>query len=263
MDIASILTPSSSASTPAGYHSWLDQHLAHNDLFTRPQSSRNSTLSPNSSPNLFKCWHEQCIHYVYGFSNQQDRDNHVRVHSSSPPRDAELRMATASSSRPVEQLVLKPNPFTSQGRLPPIQPPATLVTTNLPSLPFPTPSTGKRDSVPSFTIPEGKPPIRQGSVENSVDPQLPPLKRTRLGHHRLQSIGELNLLRNDGSCLRCRASNRKVRVSPNFVFLGPWLIHQLVRCPPNMLVLYQCIAVRKRMALECLGLLSRIHHLFN
>ncbi|KAM0342476.1 hypothetical protein ACHAPU_009551 [Fusarium lateritium] len=44
--------------------------------------------------------------------------------------------------------------------------------------------------------------------ETTTDPQLPPLKRARIGHDRLKSIGELKLLHNNEPCLRCRASNR-------------------------------------------------------
>ncbi|KAJ4173444.1 hypothetical protein NW754_012447 [Fusarium falciforme] len=117
-------------------------------------------------------------------------------------------------------------------RLPPIQPPTTLVTTNLPPLPFPTPSTAstRRESGLGFTFPDPKPTLPRTGGESVPDPQLPPLKRARVGHHRLQSIGELNLLRNNEPCLRCRAANSQCDANHPCSRLLPRAGHFADRC---------------------------------
>jgi hypothetical protein len=50
----------------------------------------------------------------------------------------------------------------------------------------------------------------RGSVDSEVDPLLPPLKRSRVGHSRLESIGELRLPRDSGPCLRCKVQAKPV-----------------------------------------------------
>ncbi|RSL57832.1 hypothetical protein CEP53_006335 [Fusarium sp. AF-6] len=213
MDVASILTNSPPVPLPPGYPSWLEHHFTHNDRVTHSSVSQGSASTHDrlkAAP--FKCWHNQCIHYVYGFSTQLDRDNHLRLHSNNTTLgDSELFRKPGGSLRPNERRPENSSVPLPRDRLPPIQPPTTLVTTNLPPLPFPTPSTAstRRESGLGFTFPDPQPTLsRTGTGGESVpDPQLPPLKRARVGHHRLQSIGELNLLRNNEPCLRCRAAN--------------------------------------------------------
>ncbi|RGP76601.1 hypothetical protein FSPOR_32 [Fusarium sporotrichioides] len=165
----------------------------------------------------FKCLYEQCAHYIYGFSTQLERDNHLRLHSTKSTSDSEPFMRADGSSNTSEIPGKGSGPL-PRDRLPPIHPPAALVTANLPPLPFPTPSTAsttttRRDHGSSFSFSEPKPVLPRGNEETTADPQLPPLKRARVGHDRLKSIGELKLIRNNDSCLRCRASNRPVSTS--------------------------------------------------
>ncbi|RGP59569.1 hypothetical protein FLONG3_11150 [Fusarium longipes] len=160
----------------------------------------------------FKCSYERCTHYIYGFSTQLERDSHIRLHSTKGTSDSELFMQ-ADDSANTSELPGKGGGPLPRDRLPPIHPPATLVTANLPPLPFPTPSTAstvttRRDHGSSFSFSDPKPVLPRGSEEATSDPQLPPLKRARVGHDRLKSIGELKLIRNNDPCLRCRASNR-------------------------------------------------------
>ncbi|KAF4460534.1 hypothetical protein FALBO_12678 [Fusarium albosuccineum] len=212
MDITSILTSSPPVPLPPGYPSWLDHHLTHHDRATRPSAPQDPTSTVDRLKAPFRCWHDQCIYYVYGFSTELDRDNHVRLHSNTTWRNPDPFMKPRSSSQSTDHLPEKTSMPLSRDRLPPIQPPTALVTTNLPPLPFPTPSTAttRRESGLGFTFPESKSALPRGVVESAPDPQLPPLKRARVGHHRLQSIGELNLLRANDPCLRCRASNSQV-----------------------------------------------------
>ncbi|KAF5568994.1 hypothetical protein FPHYL_2447 [Fusarium phyllophilum] len=119
----------------------------------------------------------------------------------------------AQSSSSVSEIPGTGSGALPRDRLPPIQPPTTLVTTNLPPLPFPTPSTAstattRRDHSSSFSFSDPKTALSRSGEETTSDPQLPPLKRARVGHDRLKSIGELKLLHNNDPCLRCRASNR-------------------------------------------------------
>ncbi|KAM5356276.1 hypothetical protein ACJ41O_002922 [Fusarium nematophilum] len=206
MDLASILTNSPPVSIPPGYSSWLDHHLTYHDRVTRALVPQDPASVQSRLKAPFKCWHDQCVHYVYGFSTQLDRDNHIRLHSNA---NLEPFVNPRSSSRSTEPAPEKTIPPLSRDRLPPIQPPTTLVTTNLPPLPFPTPSTAstKREPGLGFAFPETNSTFSHGGGEPVGDPQLPPLKRARVGHHRLKSIGELNLVRNYDPCLRCRAAN--------------------------------------------------------
>jgi hypothetical protein len=65
----------------------------------------------------------------------------------------------------------------------------------------------------SFSFPPSLPTIRKSSGDSEGDPLLPPLKRSRVGHSRLQSIGELQLLKDNEPCLRCRLANTSVSIN--------------------------------------------------
>ncbi|KAM5383923.1 hypothetical protein ACJA88_003078 [Fusarium oxysporum] len=212
MDVARALKGSSPFPPPQEYTSWLDHHLAHHDRVTHSFPSAASTSITNFSRAPFKCWHEQCIHYVYGFSTHLERDNHLRLHLTKNASESGSFVPAQSSSN-ISEIPETGGGALPRDRLPPIQPPTTLVTTNLPPLPFPTPSTAstattRRDHSSSFSFSDPKTALSRSGEETTSDPQLPPLKRARVGHDRLKSIGELKLLHNNDPCLRCRASNR-------------------------------------------------------
>lgn len=214
MDVARALKGSSPFPPPQEYTSWLDHHLAHHDRVTHSFPSAASTSITNFSRAPFKCWHEQCIHYVYGFSTHLERDNHLRLHLTKNASESGSFVPAQSSSN-ISEIPETGGGALPRDRLPPIQPPTTLVTTNLPPLPFPTPSTAstattRRDHSSSFSFSDPKTALSRSGEETTSDPQLPPLKRARVGHDRLKSIGELKLLHNNDPCLRCRASNRPV-----------------------------------------------------
>lgn len=217
MDVARTLKTSPPFPPPQGYSSWLDHHLAHYDRVTRSLPLTDSTSMHSPSRASFKCSYEQCAHYIYGFSTQLERDNHLRLHSTKSTSDSGTFIQAEGSANISEPSGKGGGPL-PRDRLPPIHPPAALVTANLPPLPFPTPSTAstattRRDHGSSFSFSDPKSVLPRGSEDTTSDPQLPPLKRARVGHDRLKSIGELKLLRNNDPCLRCRASNKPVSTS--------------------------------------------------
>ncbi|WYZ42945.1 hypothetical protein EsH8_VI_000644 [Colletotrichum jinshuiense] len=192
---------------PTGYATWLDRHLANFDPVVRGWKMRDS-LSPSSrSASSFKCGDERCIHYIYGFYNKDDRDNHVREHTIHNHRDSGMSVGNTPlpfpeypASRPWGSEVGKqplslqlPRPSTSTQLAP-------LTTTSQPR--------DRRDTLQSYSfVGEHSGPGR-GSVDSEVDPLLPPLKRSRVGQSRLQSIGELRLLQDSGPCLRCMVTKQ-------------------------------------------------------
>lgn len=227
LDVAGILAHPPPDQVLSGFAPWLDNHFA----LTRHENvnpllpSRDAVLSRTRSRASFKCFHDQCIHYIYGFATRIDRDNHARLHSSPLTRNPDPPLGTRRPMSSTDQSPVKPPDSFSRTRMSSAQPPGPLVTTNLPPLPLPTPSTastGTRDSATSFNFPENRSSLVRGLIDADVDPQLPPLKRARVGHHRLKSIGELQLLRENEPCLRCRALNRQVSASRASIFRFPF-----------------------------------------
>lgn len=204
---AGILTHFSPDQAPPGFAPWLDRNL------TLTHHAQPSAPFPRTSPRgSFKCWHEQCIHYIYGFPTRIDRENHVGLHSSQLTQDPAPLPPTRSTLSSTEHSPVNPADHMSRSRMSSVKPPGPLVTTNLPPLPLPTPSTastGTRDSASRFSFSENRTSSLVRNLADDIDAQLPPLKRARVGHHRLQSIGELRLLQENDPCLRCRALNKQ------------------------------------------------------
>ncbi|UZP33807.1 hypothetical protein NXS19_001623 [Fusarium pseudograminearum] len=180
MDVVRTLKSSPTFPPPQGYSSWLDHHLTHHDRATHSLPLPDSTSLSSPTRASFKCVYEQCAHYIYGFSTQLERDNHIRLHSTKSSSDSELFIQADDSSNTSELPGKGAGPV-PRDRLPPIHPPATLVTAGLPPLPFPTPSTAstattRRDHGSSFSFSEPKPVLPRGNEETTADPQLPPLK---------------------------------------------------------------------------------------
>ncbi|KAI9898969.1 hypothetical protein N3K66_005430 [Trichothecium roseum] len=235
---------SSTADTPPGFIPWLDRHLEQHDPVVRNGShytvtvaaarlqsdlaanelhdkSRvtNAAASSQSplralTPSLsssFKCSDDRCVHFVYGFTNEADQTNHVHSHATATrfsKRDSGFSMGTATSSSPSTQRLppaqpVLPDPLNHQGlhgyRRPSVGSSLT---------PLYTPSRDRGDGSITRSFPSTRPHTRGGSLESEVDPLLPPLKRNRVGHSRLQSIGELQLLRDNDPCLRCKLSHK-------------------------------------------------------
>ncbi|KAI5463014.1 hypothetical protein BGZ63DRAFT_402355 [Mariannaea sp. PMI_226] len=214
MNVVGVLTHFSPDQAPPGFAQWLERIPAvtnHSQLNVH-LSSRDAP-SPRAFPReSFKCCHEQCIHYIYGFATRADRDSHVRLHiATQPTRETEPPFPPRPVLPSTEYSPVKTLDSMSRSRAPSVKPPGPLVTTNLPPLPIPTPPTASastRDSATSLNFADNRTSLVR-NLADDVDTQLPPLKRARVGHHRLQSIGELQLLRENDPCLRCQALNKQ------------------------------------------------------
>jgi hypothetical protein len=162
----------------------------------------------------YKCWDDTCVHYIYGYSQSSDRDRHARDHALSPTRDSALSISDTPTS-----------PFAGHQRGPSSQNhsvdyPRQESPHSLPRLsssayhlaPMITGSQPRdnRDSLKTYSFVSEHPGGPRGSIDSEVDPLLPPPKRPRLGQPRLESIGELRLLRDVGPCLRCKVLDQTV-----------------------------------------------------
>ncbi len=222
------------ADAPFGFSEWLRKNFQEHDPAVRawkhkteaPSLGSRVTNRSRPTPCHFpKCSDENCVHYVYGFLHPDELDQHYRSHALHAKRDSGLSVSSGVASAPFQ-----PDPSRQLGssREPSPSSPAHFH----PPLPYqasrkvqlpPLPRTGqKRDhhelsgAFPYFSDFAAAGGVR-GSTEPESDALLPPLKRNRGGATRLESIGELRLLRELDTCLRCRVLLRKVRVSLCFV----------------------------------------------
>src|SRR5690606_1037363 len=79
------------------------------------------------------------------------------------------------------------------------------------SIPSQLSDSDRKDSVPSVSFSTDNAPRQRSYTETDGDPLLPPLRFSRAGQSRLQSIGELKLPKDTGPCLRCTVNNLAVR----------------------------------------------------
>ncbi|KAJ0311855.1 hypothetical protein COL516b_000915 [Colletotrichum fioriniae] len=188
---------------PTGYAAWLDRNLEGHDPVVRGWKMRES-LSPSSrSTSSFKCWDERCIHYIYGFHNKDERDNHAREHTLHPHRDSGMSVGNTPPISFPEYQTLRPwGPDTGKQPLA-LQLPKPSPGTQLAPLTTSQPKE-RRDTLQSYSLISEYSAPGRGSVDSEVDPLLPPLKRSRVGQSRLQSIGELRLLQDSGPSFWCR-----------------------------------------------------------
>lgn len=175
-------------------------------------SSASAWLGPGSSLSSHKCWNDRCMHYIYGFATQSDRDTHMRTHNSEfLKRDSGLSLGNSPPLAPQQP----PTMHQSAAELPkPIKLPRPGMASNYPSLTVQTQTRDRPGSSGSFGSSNPAKTMARGgrgeSSDSDADPLLPPIKRTRVGHSRLQSIGELQLLRDNEPCLRCKVSHKAV-----------------------------------------------------
>ena len=201
----------SSMDAPPGFASWLDKHVELRDhslnLSRRMQEGQCTPNMPLHSS--VKCWDEHCIHFIYGFSSQRERDDHAQVHKALAKRDSGFSMGNSPPLPVSEHFPLRAEPFEPPNRtdlgqptrqVMPLLPPL-----SLPNLP---PESGK--SCARFPS-ESRRGTRKSSGASDAESLLPPLKKTRLSQPRLESIGELRLLRDKGPCMRCKVEREEVR----------------------------------------------------
>jgi hypothetical protein len=198
---------------PDGYDSWLDRNVTHYDPIYRAWRLRDSISMSFHPQHSYKCWDDKCAHYIYGYPQPADRDLHVRDHVVSTKRDSALSIGGTPLSLFPDQPSASSRSYsvdypkqTSPRYLP-------RPSSNVQLAPLLTGSQPRdhRDSLKAYSFVSEHPGGPRGSIDSEVDPLLPPLKRSRVGQPRLESIGELRLLRDVGPCLRCKVLNKSVR----------------------------------------------------
>jgi hypothetical protein len=216
-----VLKRSFSDRAPDGYDGWLDRNMTHYDPIARGWRLRDSVSLTFRHQHSYKCWDDKCLHYIYGYCHSDDRDRHAREHVLPTKRDSALSLGgsppllfsdqtgagyrnySVDYSKQASPLYL-PRPSSGVQLAP-------LATGSHPR--------DQRETLRAYSfVPEhvGGP---RGSVDSEVDPLLPPLKRSRGGQPRLESIGELKLVRDAGLCLRCKVESKRVRAEPDPVLL--------------------------------------------
>lgn len=191
---------------PPGYGLWLDQNISYYDPVFRGWRTRGSVPLISRRQVSLKCPNDQCIHQIYGFSTAEERNEHMKRHTKPPNVEpgplVSNALPRAFTDQPQSRVFGVDH--TKQGS------PAPLLRLSVPSA-LPGLATigqprDRRSSVPGFPTANEYPSQHRSSlqVEAEVDPMLPPLKRSRVGHSRLESIGELRLPRDTGPCLRCK-----------------------------------------------------------
>lgn len=198
---------------PNGYDAWLDKNIAHYDPIFRGCRLKGSLPLSFRDQRSHKCWDDRCMHYVYGYPHPDDRDQHAREHVAPFKRDSGLSVGDTTP-------LLFPGPPTNSSRgyssdfskqtSPVYLPRPGASHFQLAPLSTGGQSKDDRDSLRSYSFVSEHPGGPRGSIDSEVDPLLPPLKRSRVGQSRLESIGELKLLRDSGPCLWCKVSDRSV-----------------------------------------------------
>ncbi|KAL8304295.1 hypothetical protein RB597_004472 [Gaeumannomyces tritici] len=205
------------AEAPQGYPAWLDRNLSQYDPVARAWRLRDSMPVPLAHGGLglaagalkhsFKCSDDRCLHYIYGFTHREDRDQHAREHNPTLKRDSGLSV----SENPLvfsDALNYRP-PYPGYAKYSPtlyLPPPSGAGAVHMPPLSHDMKSSrDQRESLRTYSFVSEHPGPSRGSVDSEVDPLLPPLKRSRVGQSRLESIEELRLGRGMEPCIRCRA----------------------------------------------------------
>lgn len=207
------------AEAPEGYTAWLHRNLTHYDPVTRSWRLRDSMASNQSfgvgSHHSYKCPNDRCLHYIYGFPAQEDRDQHAREHM--PPAKSDSALSISENLSMFSDPLHHRSSISFQGfqlkQGSPLYLPPPGITTAVQLAPIGTDSrsTAARDfreplrSLSTAAEYHGQP---GPPAEAEVDPLLPPLKRSRVGPSRLESIDELRLNRDTDPCLRCRAQQK-------------------------------------------------------
>ncbi|KAJ1333030.1 PR domain zinc finger protein 5 [Microdochium nivale] len=200
---------------PAGYGAWLDKNISFYDTIFRNRSSRHPVPLVSRRQASLKCWKDDCLHYIYGFGTADERDDHARQYHGITSQRAVERphghaAATAVGFAP-------PRPSLSEPFIGPApRGMASHGTSSISALPPIVTSIAGREprrQTSMIGLPPPPPPDFPAqspvNAETEVDPLLPPLKRSRVGHSRLESIGELRLHREQGPCLRCRVYHKQ------------------------------------------------------
>ena len=194
---------------PEGYVAWLDRNMSYYDPIFRAFRLRDSLPLSFRTHHSYKCWDERCMHYIFGYPLRDERDQHAKEHVTLHKRDSGLSVGGTPPlifpEPPSRNYSADYNKQTSPVYLP-------RPTSNFQLAPISTGGHSKdhRDSLRSYSFVSEYPGGPRGSIDSEVDPLLPPLKRSRVGQSRLESIEELRLHREIGACLRCRIHKKGV-----------------------------------------------------
>ncbi|KAG5926211.1 hypothetical protein E4U53_003122, partial [Claviceps sorghi] len=215
---------------PQDFTPWLEKHLDLHDPILRSNLALRDETTPFTLRRMpsFKCWDERCARYVYGLATLAERDAHGSLHQRLVKRDS------GNSAETSPTIVMNPHPFRpvdhsqSLPRLPPFQTAGFGDSSQLPPI-SPQSTTRERDDVPaSYAVCDtaGIRGLRRNSADAGAEPLLPPFKRPRPTHPRLESIGEL--FRETKPCLRCRIDKRQVQIPVQYLGPLPIILIQFV-----------------------------------
>lgn len=200
---------------PEAYKAWFDRNLSHYDPVIRCWRLKDSLPSKYQGSFSHKCCNDRCLHYIYGFASKEDRDRHAREHSAVPKRDSGVSVASTPSLPALAgQFARRPESNIEPTKhSPPLYLPRPAGPLESVNQPVPSGLRDPKDSLRSYSLasePQVAPRDSRHSIDSEVDPLLPPLKRSRVGQSKLESIGELRLLRDHTSCVHCRITQKSV-----------------------------------------------------
>ena len=195
---------------PEGYAAWLDRNFAQYDPVARALRLKDSMPLGFRNSHSFKCWDDRCMHYIYGYPHRDDRDQHSKEHVVPRKRDSGLSVGGTPPLSFTEHPGRNHGTDYSKQTTSPLYLPRPSANFQLAPLATGSQSRDHRESLRSYSFVPEYPAGPRGSVDSEVDPLLPPLKRSRVGQARLESIEELRLLRDNGPCLRCRVLQKPV-----------------------------------------------------
>ncbi|ETS87534.1 hypothetical protein PFICI_01362 [Pestalotiopsis fici W106-1] len=189
---------------PLGFGAWIDKNISHHDPVFRSWRMRESLPLISRNQASYKCWDDRCVNYIYGFSSPDDRDRHLREHRSPVRGDSGISVGSVVPMAFQDPVPVRSFVSDQLHKSPPVALPRLTVPATLPPLAAVNQPRDRRESLAGFGLVHELPIQQRGSVDSEVDPLLPPLKRSRVGYGRLESIGELRLPRESGPCLRCK-----------------------------------------------------------
>ncbi|KAB5536578.1 hypothetical protein GE09DRAFT_1176484 [Coniochaeta sp. 2T2.1] len=195
---------------PEGYDGWLDRNITHYDPIARGWRLRDSISMSFRPQHSYKCWDDRCMHYIYGYCHPDDRDRHSREHVLAIKRDSALSIGGTPPSLFAEQPGAGSRSYGGDypKQASPLYLPRPSSSVQLAPLATGSHPRDQRDTLRAYSFVPEYSGGQRGSVDSEVDPLLPPLKRSRVGQSRLESIGELKLLKDIGPCLRCKVQNK-------------------------------------------------------
>ncbi|KAF4122626.1 ZnF C2H2 [Geosmithia morbida] len=208
----------SSCNGPEGFADWLEKHIERSDpvmgnagsnypaVVSEASAVESQTPHRHVSLRSYRCSDETCAHYIYGFPTEDGRHIHAHAHS----RQSSDRYSDASPAKP-SPCPLQLNHATDLRTMPDCSyqvPPTCQARSTSSNSPPPLGLQIQiKDTLESggLNFSSDLPDTRKVPYKADSDSMLPPLDgNLRAGRSRLQSIGELQLVRKTSACLYCR-----------------------------------------------------------